>query len=473
MSGLAEAILTFFAGEVDARTGDDARKARLLTGFGLLGFVFGSCYALFYLLIGHIWGATVIVLCSLLFALIPWLLRAGRPLPLLGHLFSIILVGGFMGLCFVEGGLHGHAIAWLAAIPLCALLLVGLEGAALWGTICLSAAAVIAAFEFAGIPLPNRCPPEWNDIVSTAGYLGLTLFMLLLGIIFERGRSLAARRTEEALVELSGANQRLQQLNQDKNEFLSIAAHDLKNPLTVVMGMSDLLASGYIPPERIKATAGKISEQSVRMRSLISNLLDLNAIEEGRMQLKAEPLDLGGLVDICLENFGEVAGRKQIELACQNTVGPAETTGDSQAVLQILDNLVSNAIKYSPKETRVVVQVLQREDRFAIEVHDQGPGLSEADQKKLFQRFVRLSSKPTAGESSNGLGLSIVKRLAESMGGTVECRSELGRGSSFVLLMPGRKQPAAAASRNDRPKTVAPESMDLVAHRPASPTCAA
>lgn len=259
--------------------------------------------------------------------------------------------------------------------------------------------------------------------------------MLLLGVIFERGREHAAKKMLAANEELSRANARLVQLNQEKNEFLSIAAHDLKNPLTVVRGMSDLLAMGILPPEKLKSTAEKISSQAVRMHDLIANLLDLNAIEEGRTNLRLEALELGALTRQVCENFAGVAGQKHIRLNHVNSPGTALAVGDRAATLQVLDNLVSNALKYSPKGSEVEVRLIPVGDHMTVEVEDRGPGISAEDQAKLFQRFTKLTARPTAGESSNGLGLSIVKRLVEAMNGRISCRSELGQGTTFVFAL--------------------------------------
>ncbi len=431
-----ESVLEFFDGPRSGSDPELLRRSRLLTGFGLLGSVFGAVYATFYLCIGHNWGALVIILCSLMFALVPWLLRRGWPQPLLAEFYSALLVCGFFSLCWLEDGLHGHAIAWLVSVPLCALLLLGLKRAVRWGVICAVAAGAIASVEFIGMSAQIAYDATWENLVSTVGYIGLIAFMVLLGVIFERSREVAARRMRQANEELSKANERLQLLNQEKNEFLSIAAHDLKNPLTVVRGMADLLVLGVLPPEKLKSTAEKISIQAIRMHDLIANLLDLNAIEEGRMSLHPEPVDLVRLTRQACENFGEVAGRKQITLTHLTPFGECWALADSRATGQVLDNLISNAIKYSPPTSVVDVRLSTRNGRVLVDVADHGPGISEADQKKLFQRFVRLTARPTAGESSNGLGLSIVKRLVEAMNGTINCRSKLGQGTTFGLELP-------------------------------------
>jgi signal transduction histidine kinase len=451
MSSILEAVLKFFDGPHAGGDPEQFRRARLLTGFGILGALFGTAYSAFYLSVGHYWGALVIILCSACFALMPWLLRWGWGQPVLAEAYSIILVIGFFALCWLEDGLHGHAIAWLASVPLCALLLIGLKGATRWGVVCTSAAGVIAGLEFIGQSAPITYPAHLENLISTVGYLGLIVFMLLLGVIFERGREQAAKKMLAANDELSRANARLVRLNQEKNEFLSIAAHDLKNPLTVVRGMSDLLAMGILPPEKLKSTAEKISSQAVRMHDLIANLLDLNAIEEGRTNLRLEPLDLGSLTRQVCENFAGVAGQKQIRLNHANEPATAPAVGDRAATLQVLDNLVSNALKYSPKGSEVVVRVVPLADQVTVEVVDRGPGISAEDQAKLFQRFTKLTARPTAGESSNGLGLSIVKRLVEAMNGRISCRSQLGQGTTFVFALPreaARERNATQAQAN-------------------------
>lgn len=429
-------MLRFFDGPHAGTDPELFRRSRLLTGFGLLGAVFGAAYATFYLCIGHNLGALVIILCSALFALVPWLLRWGAPQPLLAELYSALLVGGFFSLCWLEDGIHGHAIAWLVSVPLCALLLLGLRRAVRWGVICTLAACAIASVEFIGMSAQIAYDATWENLVSTVGYLGLIAFMVLLGVIFERSREVAARKMRQANEELSKANERLTQLNQEKSAFLSIAAHDLKTPLTVVMGLADLLVSGITAPDKIRVNAAKISDQAARMRDLISNLLDLNAIEEGRMELKLEAADLVALARQTCENFREVAQRKQITLKLHARLDTAPTHVDPRATLQVLDNLVSNAIKYSPAGSAVDLRVSTVNGLPTLEVVDHGPGISEADQKKLFQRFTRLTARPTAGESSNGLGLSIVKRLVEAMHGRISCRSALGQGTTFVVELP-------------------------------------
>ncbi len=419
------------------------RRARLITRFGFLGFLFGMVYAAFYLFIGHFWGAAIVVVCSIAYGVTPFLIRWTKSLSLPGNLLSGIMASGFTALCVVEGGMHGHAIAWLAVVPLCGLLLVDRKAAQFWAAVSFVCGTAIVAADFAGIKFPNTFNTVWLPLVTAAGYLGLIAFMFLLGVTFETSRERAFTRMREALAKLEASNEQLIHLNNEKNEFLGIAAHDLKNPLTAVIGSAELITMVPDSP-KVAKLAANISSAGKRMRDLISNLLDANAIEQGKFTSNVERCDLSHLVAQSVEQNLPNATRKEIALTVSAPDG-MWTMADKNATIQILDNLISNAVKYSPPKSSVLITVVASQDRMSVDVKDHGPGLSDDDQKKLFRKFTRLSSRPTAGESSTGLGLSIVKRLAEAMSGTVECRSALGSGSTFSVHLPNATPPADLA----------------------------
>jgi signal transduction histidine kinase len=332
---------------------------------------------------------------------------------------------------------HGHAIAWLSSVPLCVLLLVDSRAAAVWCGICFLATLFFCALEGLGIPVPIRYPLRWHSTVTGAGFLGLTVFLTTLGITFEVGRRRAFRGMQEALQNLSRANQQLTHMNAEKNEMLGIAAHDLKNPLNGILGFARLIATkDSASPERVKVDANEIINASTHMRSIVSNLLDVHAIEEGKFPIENHLCDLAELAGAAVENQEPQAGAKEITLHFIRPVEPVPAKGDHRAILQILDNLISNAIKFSPAKKHVFVRLKMGTEEVSLEVQDQGPGLSAEDHARLFEKFAVLSARPTAGESSNGLGLSIVKRLAEAMESKVSCSSVPGAGATFVFTMP-------------------------------------
>ena len=439
------------------------RRARLIVNFGFLGVLSGTIFAVFYALIGHYWGAGIVVVCSGGFATIPWLLRRTGSLSIAGNTLSLFLTLGFTALCCVEGGSNGHAIAWLVSVPLCALLLVGRQSGLWWVIICFAAGSAIVAANLAGYEMRPTYDLVWHPLVNAAGYLSLILFMFILGMIFESGRERAFNKLQEALAKLETSNEQLAHLNQEKNEFMGMAAHDLKNPLTVIIGSAELLGVNGLSAEQKTKLSGNILGAGKRMFQLIKDLLDANAIEQGRFTSNIQRCDVRALVRECLTNNQAAFARKEItiQLLDDEALLSAFVRADRSAMMQILDNLISNAAKFSPAKTTVQLRAFVENGFVSIAIKDQGPGISEGDQKKLFGKFTRLSAQPTGGESSTGLGLSIVKKLAEALSGTVLCQSVLGKGATFILRLPVWDTKATDVNPNRLPNTSSFASLTL------------
>ena len=438
MQKVVNELLQFFIPKAVWDNPDELRRATLIIGFGVIGALFGLIYSMFYLGIEHYAGHLIILVCSVCFAMIPILIRQTGSSAVAGNFYCMVLIAGFFCLAWVEGGMHSHALAWLVVVPLCALLLVPRKAAFIWTAISFLTATFTAGVEYYGITPPSLYPETWHNFISTAGYIGLIAFMFLLGVLFEDGRHAAHLKMEQTLAELAQANQRLTRLNEDKSELLSIAAHDLKNPLTVVMGYSDRLAMGNIDSANLTRIAKTISREASRMRDLITTLLDLSAIEDGSKKMDNMVVSIPKIIELAIDHFRSVADQKGITLAFENSPDDVDGFCDRHAVLQILDNLISNGLKFSEPGTRITIICGTVNNKAFFKVSDQGPGISPEDQKQLFQKFTRLSARPTGGESSSGLGLSIVKRLLHSMSGEVECESQLGKGTTFTVYLPTR-----------------------------------
>jgi len=229
----------------------------------------------------------------------------------------------------------------------------------------------------------------------------------------------------------------LRRLNEEKNEFMGIAAHDLRNPLGAIRGFSELiLEDGQMTRADLEDCACRIRDTSTRMAEMVQNLLDANRIERGEMKLKLAPTELVAVVSSVVESLRPRAAAKQQMVALESEAVPIHALVDPGIVVQVLENLVSNAVKYSPPGKNTFVRLRRDAGAVRIEVRDEGPGLSSEDQKRLFGKFARLSAKPTGGEHATGLGLSIVKRMVEAMNGKVWCESELGQGATFIVTVP-------------------------------------
>jgi signal transduction histidine kinase len=245
--------------------------------------------------------------------------------------------------------------------------------------------------------------------------------------------------------ELQEANDQLHQLNMDKDELLGIVAHDLKSPLSAIRGIADALVNDGNLPDTIRQEFQQtILDTSDRMFSLIAELLNANAIERGGVTFTKRPVSVSETMRKIVHQYSKQAESKSLafSLIIENA---AIAYTDDFALHQICDNFVSNALKYSPAEKAILIRVSTQahsangqaaHQLVRVEVQDQGPGLSEEDQLKLFGKFMRLSARPTAGEHSTGLGLSIVKKLAEAMGAHIGCKSTLGNGATFFLEVP-------------------------------------
>jgi two-component system sensor histidine kinase/response regulator len=251
---------------------------------------------------------------------------------------------------------------------------------------------------------------------------------------FNGAELLARVRTH---LELKLTRQRLREMNDEKNEFMGIVAHDLRSPLGAIAGYAELmLEEPELERGEVETHLRRIREAATRMAEMIRNLLDANRIERGEMSPQLENVDLAQALTSVVEAYRARAGAKQQWLKFENQNGPVMAIADPTQVIQVLENLVSNAVKYSPPGREVLVRVGNRDCLARCEVQDQGPGLSADDQKKLFGKFARLSARPTGGEHATGLGLSIVKRMVEAMHGRVWCESAPGQGAKFIVTLP-------------------------------------
>lgn len=239
--------------------------------------------------------------------------------------------------------------------------------------------------------------------------------------------------------EINRSYQKVLDLNKEKNEFLGIAAHDLKNPLTSIKGFTDILLSDHdLPIELRQNFLEEILGASNRMFDIVTNLLDVNAIEEGRIKINKEVIPISVILNQIYQQNNESAVKKEIKINLQQNDDDTLVDVDKNLTLQIIDNLVSNAIKFSPigKNIYINYDYESKIGFLSLSIKDEGQGFSDEDKQKVFGKFARLSAKPTAGEHSTGLGLSIVKRLVELQDAKIRLESEFGNGATFILDLP-------------------------------------
>jgi signal transduction histidine kinase len=231
----------------------------------------------------------------------------------------------------------------------------------------------------------------------------------------------------------------LEVASRHKSEFLANMSHELRTPLNAIIGFSEVLAEGMFGDINDKQTEylNDILESGRHLLALINDILDLSKIEAGRMELEAADFDLPGAIENALILVRERASRRGIRLACTIDERLGEIRGDERKVKQVLLNLLSNALKFTPEGGRIDVEATMRDDRVEISVTDTGVGIAPEDQDAVFQEFRQVGTAAKKVEGT-GLGLALSRKFIELHGGTIWVKSQLGRGSTFTFALPLR-----------------------------------
>ena len=254
-------------------------------------------------------------------------------------------------------------------------------------------------------------------------------------------------RVSERTQDLTTANRRLaaqwarlRQANAFKSEILGTVAHDLKNPLGVILGRTEILkemiAGAGALDANVQAQIAYIRDAADRLTEMVDDLVSDAMADALNITIRREPVDIAVLVQEVAEANRPLAARKEQTITVAAPPNHAAMC-DSDRIREAIDNLVSNAVKYSPLGGAIDLLVTQADGGIMVQVKDQGAGLSPEDISRLFGRFQRLSAKPTAGETSTGLGLSIVKRIVDLHGGRMAVESAgPGQGATFKMTLP-------------------------------------
>jgi len=242
------------------------------------------------------------------------------------------------------------------------------------------------------------------------------------------------------IVEKGRLYQQLVELNQVKNKVMGVVAHDLRNPLSVIKGYATLLGSGAIGDlaDEERQVILRIDRASEHMLTLINDLLDVAAIEMGRLELSLRPTEFSEFLEDCFAGNKVLGAVKDIQMSLDMPPGLPVVTLDPSRISQVVNNLISNAIKFSFPGTHITVCARRLNDYVEVAVTDEGQGIPAKERPRIFTEFGRTSVRPTGGETSTGLGLAIVKRIVDAHSGRIWVDSEVGRGSTFSFALPVR-----------------------------------
>jgi signal transduction histidine kinase len=277
---------------------------------------------------------------------------------------------------------------------------------------------------------------DFNLILFSILFFGILVLQVWAYLKLKKQNKIIEVQSKEIktqIRELAEQNKLLKELNEEKQHLISIVSHDLKGPFNRIFALIQLMSiGGDRLNEEQREYLGKIHQIVNDGLSMVRNLIDNRKLEDHLLDMRVETFDLAASVYPLIKHYSTLAEKKKIKVS-STRIDRIGVEVDRQYLIRIIENLLSNAIKFSQPLTHVEVNVRNENGDVFLSISDQGPGISKEDQTKMFVKYQKLSAKPTSGESSTGLGLFIVKTLADKMKVGLTCESEIDRGTTFTL----------------------------------------
>ena len=282
----------------------------------------------------------------------------------------------------------------------------------------------------------------WFEIATRGQYDDSGKFIREVSV----GRDITARKEDE--LKIRAAQERAEAANRAKSLFLANMSHELRTPLNAIIGFGDMMRSqmfGALGDARYADYANQIFDAGNRLLGIISDLLDMSRIEAGLLELSREPIEMAPLVEQCVEQMGAAAAQRGVALKT-NVPEVMELVADRRAMKQILMNLLANAVKFTGKDGHVTVEARDAGGAVHLIVRDDGVGIPAADIPRLGRAFEQVCADPRLAKNGAGLGLALVRALAERHGGTMHIDSEVGIGTTVTITLPRDVKAAVAAA---------------------------
>ncbi|WP_339815776.1 HAMP domain-containing sensor histidine kinase [uncultured Imperialibacter sp.] len=434
-------LVDFFLHPVYFEQPDQLRKARLFVRGCLLTSLFSTSYVWLSVLFEYQKGVYFMVMNVVGFLLLPLLAKTRLPIALLGNLYVTLGATAVLVLTYFSGGIWSAIYPWIVSIPLLALLVVDKFSGAVWGGIALACMVYFGVLDMRGIALPVEYNVEMKTWWFTTILTGLLLIILFVGFVFEVVQTGALRelesknaKLEEQKTTIASQSEALEKLIEEKDYIIRILAHDLRNPLSNIDGLADMMESKrYVGQE--DEFLGMVKRTANNALHLIERVLEMDKADQ-RESIDMDPVDVAEVLQELIESINETARRKDIAIKLNNAARSTSVVGERVYVLQIFENLLSNAIKFSKGGTKVSITVANTNSSLMVKVADEGPGVRPEEEDRLFKKFSKLSSRPTGEESSAGLGLSLVKRYVELLGGKIWHEGGAAIGATFAVELP-------------------------------------
>ena len=377
------------------------------------------------------------------FLLLPFLVKTKLPIKWLGNLYVLIGAIAVIVLAIYSGGIYSALYAWIVSIPLLALLIVGRGSAYFWGILSFAIMVYMGVKSINGYHFPIEYDVSLRDEWMTAIVPGLLLIALFIALVFEYTQKMVLKElalSNDQLLQqkatIENQSEELASLIDEKDYIIRILAHDLRSPLKNINGLVRLL---NIEKEKDKREEiiQIIDRTALEAENLVNRVLEMDKSQNDSVELVEDQINMVAFMEQAVSKMQDLANKKQIKIDFLKAGGLSMVQADRTYLNLIFENLISNAIKFSPSKSRIKVMVTSNVDRVKVTVMDQGPGIEENEVPLLFKKFSKLSPRPTAGESSTGLGLALVKRYTDLIDGEVYYDHKAkNEGATFVVKLP-------------------------------------
>jgi signal transduction histidine kinase len=408
------------------------RKTRLLVRACLLTSMFSGSYVIFSSIFGFDKGVYFTAFNVFGYFVLPFLVKIKFPLPILGNIYTAIGALTVVVLTWFSGGMWSAVYPWIIAIPVLGLLIEGKKPGIFWTIFSFGWMVAFGLLELKGVALPV----EYDVSLRTQWFVsvlpGLLLIIMVVSFTFENSMQRALDDVEAQKITIEKQSIELEKLLEDKDNIIRILAHDLRSPLANISMLVKLMEKESTPQGRAEMT-GMISSASHNAEVLVKHVLEMATLEYRESGVKLVATDCRAILNEVIQSFKQASEKKNIAIQMAALDKYCMVKADNTYLRQVLENLVSNALKFSPQGRDIQLSVQHTNGHVQIRVRDKGPGVPIEEEDKLFKKFSKLSTRPTGGESSNGLGLSLVKRYMELMNGQVWFERPNDGGSIFAI----------------------------------------
>ena len=415
------------------RRGDpnNYRRARFIVSLSALGFIGALSLALIFCgPLPFMSGVALCLMGALMYGAIPVIL----------HFTTLDIAGQFLVLTFFTltgcinyaiGGWSGPLLIWYAFLPAMSALVTQARWAMVWAIMVVTQLAGLHWLHSHGLDQPKLTERQ-VETLSFLSILGFLVALLILTFLYEKFESQIIRRLQRNNRELATARDQALAASHAKSNFLANMSHEFRTPLNAIIGYSEILLEEDALVEHQERDLTRIRESGNHLLKLVNGLLDLSKVEAGKMQLEVTPVSLRSLLLEVEDTLRPMIQKQENELIIEQPEEPVTLQTDVLKLKQCLINLLGNAAKFTQNGTLQVKARIQPPN-LIVEVHDTGIGMSSEQLKMIFIPFNQADASTTRKYGGTGLGLTLARRFAQLLGGDIQVRSELGKGSVFTL----------------------------------------